>query len=270
MAVYYEAKALRDLGRSAASARGMRIVAAGGGRLAPAARRGLAHLARLAGDFPTALDVARTLGWEGRHHRVEGDVLWLQGDIDAAAAAYGAARDEAEQHGIAGERATSQTHRAFVLAFTDPGLADDEIDLAHQLLTGLDLRATGFTLELAELTRDAGHIPVADFGARVEVLRTRMRVAGLAATQEPTLDLVVTFQQAVAGAYRDAAGTINRLGALTSGGDYAYYTDIAYFMIDRALDHRTRTRWIDGEPATRQRWHDLVTSRRARRSGQPV
>ncbi|MGW0664882.1 ATP/GTP-binding protein [Streptodolium elevatio] len=74
MAVYYEAKALRDLGRSAESARGMRIVAAGGGRLAPAARRGLAHLARLSGDFPTALDAARALGWPGRHHRVEGGV----------------------------------------------------------------------------------------------------------------------------------------------------------------------------------------------------
>jgi hypothetical protein len=82
MAVYYRAKAERDLGRSAASRQGMQLVANGGGRLAPAARRGLAHLARLAGAFPTALDSARTLGWEGRHHRVEGDVWWLQGDMD--------------------------------------------------------------------------------------------------------------------------------------------------------------------------------------------
>ncbi len=63
MAVYYRAKAQRDLGRSGDSRRGMQLVAEGGGRLAPAARRGLAHLARLAGDFPTALDTARTLGW---------------------------------------------------------------------------------------------------------------------------------------------------------------------------------------------------------------
>ncbi|MEU0271887.1 hypothetical protein [Streptomyces sp. NPDC006307] len=34
-----------------------------------------------------------------------------------AAAAYAAARDQAEQHGVAGERATSQAHRAFMLAF---------------------------------------------------------------------------------------------------------------------------------------------------------
>lgn len=53
----------------------MQLVADGGGRLAPGARRGLVHLARLAGNFPTAYDPARTLGWAGRQHRVEGDIL---------------------------------------------------------------------------------------------------------------------------------------------------------------------------------------------------
>ncbi|MEV5937103.1 hypothetical protein ACIQCD_31130 [Streptomyces sp. NPDC093250] len=72
MGVYYLAKAHRHLGDSAASRHGMQLVADGGGRLAPAARRGLAHLARLAGDFPAAYDTARTLGWDGRQHRVEG------------------------------------------------------------------------------------------------------------------------------------------------------------------------------------------------------
>ncbi|WP_331276012.1 hypothetical protein [Streptomyces sp. Qhu-G9] len=76
MALYYRAKAHRDLGDSAASQAGMQTVADGDTRLAPAARRGLAHLAHLArtvGGFPTALAIARNLGWEGRHHRVEGD-----------------------------------------------------------------------------------------------------------------------------------------------------------------------------------------------------
>ncbi|MFC4883795.1 hypothetical protein ACFPK5_01115 [Streptomyces beijiangensis] len=53
MAVYYRAKAQRDLGHTDASRQGMHLVADGGGRLAPNARRGLAHLSRLAGDFPT-------------------------------------------------------------------------------------------------------------------------------------------------------------------------------------------------------------------------
>ncbi|MEU6989367.1 hypothetical protein ABZ953_01710 [Streptomyces sp. NPDC046465] len=87
MTVYYLAKAQRDLGDSASSRHGMQLVANGTGRLAPAARRGLAHLARLAGDFPTAHDTAQTLGWAGRQHRVEGDIYWPHGDMDRAAAA---------------------------------------------------------------------------------------------------------------------------------------------------------------------------------------
>ncbi|MFI7409494.1 hypothetical protein ACIBU0_12590 [Streptomyces sp. NPDC049627] len=74
MTVYYRAKAQRDLGRSEDPRHGTQLVADGGGRLAPAPRRGLAHLARLAGDFPMALRTAGTLGWAGRHHCVLGDV----------------------------------------------------------------------------------------------------------------------------------------------------------------------------------------------------
>ncbi|MEU0273786.1 hypothetical protein [Streptomyces sp. NPDC006307] len=93
--------------------------------------RGLVRLARLAGAFPAAYDTARTLGWAGRRHRVEGDILWPHAELDRAAAAYAAARDQAEQHGVAGERATSQTHRALALAFTDPAVADDELHLGR-------------------------------------------------------------------------------------------------------------------------------------------
>ncbi|GGR84278.1 hypothetical protein GCM10010252_23760 [Streptomyces aureoverticillatus] len=74
MAVYYRAKAQRDLGHTEESRQGMQMVATGG-RLAANARRGLAPLSRLVGDFPTALEAAERLSWEGRHHRVLGDVL---------------------------------------------------------------------------------------------------------------------------------------------------------------------------------------------------
>ncbi|MFD7498031.1 hypothetical protein ACFV8T_37795 [Streptomyces sp. NPDC059832] len=94
-ALYYRAKAHRDLGQSAASRDGMRQVADGGGRLAPDAARGLAHLARTAGDFPTALPTARTLGWPGRGQRVLGDIHFAHGDMTQAATAYTAARTEA-------------------------------------------------------------------------------------------------------------------------------------------------------------------------------
>ncbi|MFE7354385.1 hypothetical protein ACFU8Q_14550 [Streptomyces sp. NPDC057543] len=112
MALYYQAKAHRDLGQSAASRDGMRQVADRGGRLAPDAARGLAHLARAAGDFPTALATAQTLGWPGRGHRVLGDIHFAHGNMTQAATAYTAARTEAEQHGNTGEQAIAQAHLA--------------------------------------------------------------------------------------------------------------------------------------------------------------
>ncbi|MFI1585648.1 ATP/GTP-binding protein [Embleya sp. NPDC020630] len=263
MAVYYRAKAERDLGRSAESRQGMQLVVAGGGRLAPAAARGLAHLARIAGDFPTALATAATLGWEGRHHRIEGDVRWVQGDTAGAAAAYAAARDEAEHHGVAGERATSQAQRAFVLAFADPVLADDELDLARQLLTGLDLRATTLTTRIAELARDAGTAP--DVEARALVLRTEIGVAGLVSARA-TLELAVCFHHAVRDDHPQAAASIDRLRDLTRSGDYAYYVDIGHFMAGFPLAAPSSARWLDGDAATRDRWRALVIARRAHSS----
>ncbi|MGW6511325.1 ATP/GTP-binding protein [Streptomyces niveus] len=259
MALYYLAKAQRDLGRSDDSRRGMQRVADGGGRLAPAARRGLAHLARLAGDFPAALEAAGHLGWEGRHHRIAGDVRWVQGDMTRAATAYAAARDEVETHGVPGERATAQAQRAFVLAFTHPGQAADELHLADQLLTGLDLRATTLTTRIAALVRDAG--TTGDLDDRLRVLRAEIGVTGLLDAQV-TLELAAGFHHAVTGAHDELGLTISRLRDLTSHGDHAYYVDIVHFMAGLPLDGASPARWLDTEEATRRRWRALVTARR--------
>ncbi|MEW1699289.1 MULTISPECIES: ATP/GTP-binding protein [unclassified Streptomyces] len=258
MAVYYLAKAQRDLGRSADSRRGMHYVATAGGRLAPAARRGLAHLARLAGDFPTAHVIVPTLGWPGRHHRVDGDIWWPHGDMLRAAAAYKAARTEAEHHGVAGERATSQAQRAFTIAFTDPRRADDEIALAEQLLTGLDLRATTLTVQIAALVRDAGTGP--DIEGRADVLRAEARTAGLLAP-EAMLELALAFHHAVTGDTPAVAATADRLRALADGGDYAYYADLAHHMAALPLPAPSDTRWITGEDHVRTAWRGLVQTR---------
>ncbi|MFE3206081.1 ATP/GTP-binding protein [Embleya sp. NPDC059237] len=260
MTIYYLAKAQRDLGRSAASRQGMERVANGGSRLAPAARRGLAHLARLSGDFPTALATASALGWNGRHRRVEGDVRWIQGDMNAAAAAYEAARTEAEQHGVAGERATAQAQRAFVLAFTDPVLADDELVLARQLLAGLDLRATTLTTRIAALVRDAG--TAADIEDHALRLRTEIGIAGLASAH-PTLELAVCFHYAVLADLPRVTASIRRLDDLARNGSHTYYADIAYYMADLPLPAPSSAQWIDGEIQTRNRWRALVTDRQA-------
>jgi hypothetical protein len=269
MAVYYRAKAQRDLGRSQDSRDGMRMVADGGGRLAPAARRGLAHLARLTGDFPTALRTAGTLGWAGRHHRVLGDVWWVQGDVARAAEAYRAARDEAEQHAVAGERATAQAQRAFTLAFADPALAQDELDLAHQLLVGLDLRATRLTAHIAALVRDAGTAS-AQLEGRAQVLRAEAGTAGITAARL-AVELALGFHHAILADHARLDACLARLREAVNGGDYAYYGDIVCFMSGRPLadDGPQRARWLDGPGPTRARWQALVAARRALYGGAP-
>ncbi|AJF70358.1 hypothetical protein [Streptomyces vietnamensis] len=259
MPLYYRAKALRDIGRDEDSRRGYQQVADHGGRLAAAARRGLAQAARLAGDFPTALAAAQQLGWEGRHQRVLGDLYWVQGEVERAAEAYLAGRLEAEQHAKAGEAAHTQAMRAVAVAFTDPRQADDELDLAQRLLANLDLRATTINAAIASLIRDAGNPTLDD---RVRTLRTELDAAGLT-SMTPTLDVAVAFHQAVQGDHEALAATIARLREQTSNGMYAYYTDIAHFMADLPLpnDH-TPPRWLDSATATRARWRALVTARR--------
>ncbi|MGV9761489.1 hypothetical protein ACWDUC_37600 [Streptomyces tricolor] len=141
------------------------------------------------------------------------------------------ARDQADQHGVAGERAASQTHRALVPASTDPDTADDEIHLAEQLLTGLDLRATTVTLRIAALARDAGALPGLE---TARVLRAESRDAGITAA-EAVLDVVVAFYHAVLGEHDKVRTAVDRLRDLARSGDYAYYADIAHFMTGQPL-----------------------------------
>ncbi|MFD3931754.1 ATP/GTP-binding protein [Streptomyces sp. NPDC058614] len=260
MALYYRAKAHRDIGHSADSRRGYQQVADGAGRLVPAARRGLAQAARLAGDFPTAYAAAQTLGWEGRHQRVLGDVWWVQGEAARAAAAYQAGRLEAEQHAKSGEAAHNQALRARAVAFYDPHQADDEIDLAEQLLAHLDLRATTINAAIAGLIRDAGDPTLED---RVRALRTELDVAGLT-SMTPTLEVAAAFHQAVLDDRDGLSATISRLRELTQDGDHAYYIDIAHFMAGLPLPAgHAAPQWLDSEQATRERWRALVTARQA-------
>ncbi|MGW2600006.1 ATP/GTP-binding protein [Streptomyces klenkii] len=259
MALYYRAKAHKDLSQNDAARAGMQQVANTGGRLAPKARRGLANLARLAGDFPTALAAVPTLGWQGRHHRVLGDIHWSHADTAQAVAAFEAGRAEAEQHGAAGERAMTQVRLALAVSFADPVRADDELALAHQLLDGLDQRANTLLARIVALIKDAGTPGVTD---RAQNLRTDIEAAGLPYLIR-FLELGLAFHHAVRGAGDDLAATVERLHDLTAGGDFAYFTDIAHFMAGLPLPGPTATRWISGEQAVRDRWHRLVHDRRS-------
>ncbi|UJV41683.1 hypothetical protein [Streptomyces sp. AMCC400023] len=262
LATYYLAKAQRDLGLTDDSRRGMQRVASADGRLASAARRGLAHLSRLSGDFPAAVEAAGRLGWEGRHHRVLGDVWWVQGDMERATAAYLAARSEAEEHGAVGETAMVQAHLAFAVSFADPLRADDELDLADRLLSRLSLRSSEMTARIAALVRDAGFD--ADLPDRAAVLLAEIGVSGISYAAAK-LQLARCFHHAVLDAQDDLVDAITRLRELTQSGDYAYYVEIAHFMAGLPFpEHTARARWIDGERQTRERWRHLVETRRSR------
>ncbi|MFD5913553.1 ATP/GTP-binding protein [Streptomyces massasporeus] len=262
LATYYLAKAQRDLGLTDDSRRGMQRVASADGRLASAARRGLAHLSRLSGDFPAAVEAAGRLGWEGRHHRVLGDVWWVQGDMERATAAYMAARSEAEEHGAAGETAMVQAHLAFAVSFADPLRADDELDLADRLMSRLSLRSSEMTARIAALVRDAGFD--ADVPDRAAVLLAEIGVSGISYAAAK-LQLALCFHHAVLDAQDVLVDAITRLRELTQSGDYAYYVEIAHFMAGLPFpEHTARARWIDGERQTRERWRHLVETRRRR------
>ncbi|WP_307841677.1 ATP/GTP-binding protein [Streptomyces endocoffeicus] len=266
LALYYRAKAHKDLARTDAAAHGMRQVADAAGRLAPRAHRGLANLARTRGDFPTALAAIPTLGWKGRHQRVLAHIRWPHGDIDSAIAAFEAARAEAEQHNAPGERAIAQTLLALVTAFTDPHRADDELALAHQYLAPLDQRATTFYAHVAALVRDAG--TDRDVTDRATVLHTESTVAGLP-WLTPLIYTAVAFHHAVRDAQNDLTTTLDRLREATANGDYAYYVDIATAMGNLPKPAGSTTQWLDDAHTVRERWRALVTARRAHLSTGP-
>ena len=259
LAWYYRAKAHKDLGRTAESLQGMQHVAAAGGRMASRARRGMANLARICGDFPTALAAVPSLGWSGRQHRVHADILWPQADFTAAIHLCEAARAEAEQHQAPGEQAITQTRLALVVAFTAPGRADQEIELARQLLEPLQQRATTLLLHVAGLVRDAGTDSQID--DRVTLLRTQIEVAGLP-WLVPLLELALVFHHTVRGDQDAVSSAITRLRQATADGDFAYYADIAHYMADRPLPEPSATRWLGPEEAVRSRWHAVAEHRR--------
>ncbi|GGY79018.1 ATP/GTP-binding protein [Streptomyces omiyaensis] len=262
MALYYRAKAHKDLSHNDAARTGMQQVADTGGRLAVKARRALANLARLAGDFPTALAAVPTLGWKGRHHRVLGDIHWSHADTAAAITAFEAGRAEAEQHNAAGERAMMQVRLALAVSFADPDRAADELAYAHQLLDGLDQRSNTLLTQVVALIKDAGTSD-RDVAARAENLRTDIETAGLPFLHR-FVELALAFHHAVRGADQDLAATIGRLRTLTTTGDFAYFTDIAHFMADLPLPAPSTVRWTKSEDEVRSAWRGLVQARQER------
>ncbi|MFJ8148621.1 hypothetical protein ACIQ6R_26705 [Streptomyces sp. NPDC096048] len=175
-----------------------------------------------------------------------GDLYWLQDHPERAAAAYLAGRTEAEQHGKTGEAAHNQALRAFAIALYAPDQANTEIDLAHQLLTGLNPRTTTINVCRAELIRDTGSDGVDD---PITTLRTELDIAGLTSLT-PAIELTRAFHQAVLDDHTALHAATARLREQTSADDHAYFVDIAQLLADMPVDQAAVVRWLDSEQDT--------------------
>lgn len=134
--------------------------------------------------------------------------------------------------------------RAFTLAFAAPDVADDEIELADQLLGPVDLRAATLDVRLAELLRDAGANTV--LANQYAILRAEISTSGLAFAQAK-LELALAFRHAIRDDEEGVNGSITRLRELTRADYYAYYVDLARFMAVLPLPTDSAAQWLDGE-----------------------
>lgn len=151
-----------------------------------------------------------------------------------------------------------QVRLALTVSFADTDRADDELTLAHQLLDGLDQRSNPLLAQVVALIKDAGTDGVI---GRAQSLHAQIDAAGLPFLHR-FVELALAFHHAVRGEDQDVAATIDRLRALTTTGDFAYFTDIAHFMAGIPVPASSTTRWLDSPDLTRARWQRIVDARR--------
>lgn len=261
LARYYLAECQRDLGRPQESAAGMQLVAAGGGPLAADAARGLVHLGRRLGDFPAVLAAAGRLGSDSRHHRTLGDLWWTQGSIALACSAYDDACRQAESESADGEAALSRACLAFASAFQDRARADQQIQLAEQLLQSAHIRWAEIQTRNAALLRDAG--ADSDVPARAAEVEADAQASGLTSSVAYAR-LAVCFHHAVRADQPALDAARVRLLSCVNGAEFAYLLEISHFFdASEPPANLPRARWIDGTPATAARWAAIAADRRA-------
>ncbi|MGW8955937.1 hypothetical protein [Streptomyces sp. NPDC055709] len=122
-------------------------------------------------------------------------------------------------------------------------------------ITGLNLRQTGHTIEIAALVRHA--VTETDVEGRARIFREEMNISGSPMPRPPS------DSPSASTTPRSATTTQSPRPSLVCatsprGGDLAYYVDIAHFMAGLALSGAVTGR----RAATRSRWRALVAERR--------
>ncbi|MCK9900541.1 hypothetical protein MXD63_10695 [Frankia sp. Cpl3] len=257
---YYLAECERDLGNLQRSLEGMEQVVDAGGRLAPTAARGIAHLARRTGRFPEVLAAAERLGPEGRRERVLGDLWWTQGNVTLACSLYAASRDEAIQLGQPGEAALSQACLAFAAGFQDRARATEQIARADTLLADISLRWAEIHTRTAELLRDAGI--AADLPERAETLAGAAREAGLTSSAA-YIRFAACLHAVVLDSPALLADARAQLQTCVVGEEFAYLAELTYLAAgDESPNDLPLAQWLDGPEQVRNRWTTIIDDRR--------
>ncbi|MFE0421537.1 ATP/GTP-binding protein [Streptomyces sp. NPDC058953] len=258
--LYFLAECERDLGRFELSLAGMRQVVDLGGRLAPTAARGLAHLARRVGRFPQVRTAAESLGTEGRRDRVLGDLWWSQGNAALACSSYATSRDEALETGQPGEAALSQACLAFAAAFQDRPRAAEQIARAEEMLGHVSIRWAEVHTRIAALVRDAG--VAADLPERAEDVARQAQESGLTSSVA-YVRFAECVHAAVLGSAQSREEARGRLSACVRGEEFAYLLELAHLMEGEAPPgDLPLAQWLDGQAQVQARWTALVDDRR--------
>ncbi|MEU5432191.1 hypothetical protein AB0G73_02310 [Streptomyces sp. NPDC020719] len=272
LVAYFHAECARDLGRLTESESELRALAAGGGKIADTAMKGLIHLRRRAGRFRALQQDLESLPATPVRSRLAGDLWWTQACFDRADECYLAARDLARSRGAAGESALSEACRAFAAGFGSPAHAARTVESARELLTAVDITWAELQVTLAALLMDAGKANAGaddEIHARCDEVAAKSRSAGLSSSAAYA-ELARAFHAAVRRDQEAMSVARGNLAAQVDSGQFGYLLEIIDFWLPERAPHGQAgpvSDWIDSARNTAGRWRDVVERRRALLAG---
>lgn len=257
---YFYAECMRDLGHYAESEEGMRSLI-GDGRMSDMASRGLSHLERRTGRFRDLYNRISATPIHGVWFRVLGDVMWAQGRLHEAVAAYTSAVDWASRQHLPGEVATSGACLAYVAGLDGSPNARQIVNETFDSLSAVKIRWAELQAQCAEALLDVGDSERIE--AKCEEVLTAAIDSGLTSTQAYA-HFIRAYHYAVIGDDARLLTSRQRLREVVNGAEFSYLCEIVDFWLgdEAPSDDLIPTEWVDGTDATRRRWITVVENRR--------